>query len=344
MRNRNALIALPAVFISLFLLVGCQPSFPDQSKESRSNAGEVDVIDEKIASPIWLNDNRIALVRYEDLGYQIRSLLTIREIHSHQYRDVDTPVLIRGCGHDRHLHSGWTERLPNGNVGYILACYPLHDKVVYGIYEWDDEVNEARLLFDESDGPRTDSPPEGFTGSPDMTSLVYSLSGGILGELFQVKPGGEVVQLVPDFFRAASPAWSPDGRWIAFLGNESDASVDMDKITSYLQTRNVLFRPWDVYLLDMEGNAHLIVPGFRSSGNLQWKPGSNRFLSLVGEYGSVPGIWLVDVDTGEVTRLWDTHTGYSWSSDGQQLMVIDIKEDESEIQSSLLVFPVAVKE
>lgn len=344
MSTRRALFSLMVMTFSLIILSGCQPRFLDLSGESRSNARVLDVLDEKVASPVWLDNNRVALTRYEDLGYQSLSVLIVRNIGSLRYREIDTPVLIRGCGPDRHLHSGWNERLPNGNVGYILRCYPSNAPVVYGFYEWDDQAGEVRFLFDLSDGPRRGRPPEGFTYSSDMTSLVYALDSGIIGELFQVEPGGKVVQLVPFFFRAASPAWSPDGKWIAFLGSESDAGVDMDKITSYFQTRNVLFRPWDVYLLDMEGNARLIGPGFSSSGNLQWKPGSNRFLSLVGEYGSTPGIWLIDIDTREVIRIWDTRAGYSWSPDGQRMMVIDVKENGARTQSSLLVFPAPVKE
>lgn len=344
MTTRSALLSLIAMTISLLILTACQPRFLDLSTESRSHAELANVINEEVGSPVWLNGNRVVLMRYKDLGYRFLSFVTVAEIGSSQYRKIDTPVLIRECGPDRHLDSGWNERLPNGNVGYILRCYPSNASVVYGFYEWDDDLKQARLLFDLSDGPRRGRPPEGFTYTPDMTSLVYSLDSGIFGELFQLKPGGEIVQLVPDFFRAASPDWSPDGKWIAFLGNKSDAGVDMDNITSYFQTRNVLFRPWDLYLLDMEGSVRLIVPGFSSSGNLQWRPGSNRFLSLVGDYGSVPGIWLVDVYTGEVTRIWDTRVSYSWSPDGQQLMVIDPKDDELATQRSLLILPVIVEE
>ncbi len=344
MTTRNVLFFIIAITISLLILSGCQPRFRDLATENRSQTKLMDVIAEEVTSPIWLNDNRVALTRHKDLGHRFLLYATIGEIGSSQYQKIDTPVLIRGCGPDRHLNSGWNERLPNGNVGYILRCYPSQAPVVSGFYEWDDDLKQAKLLFDLSDGPSTDSPAEDFTYVQDMTSLIYALSGGILGELFQVKPSGEIVQLVPNFFRAASPAWSPDGQWIAFLGNESDGGVDMDHITSYFQTRNVLFRPWDVYLLDMEGNPRLLVPGFSSSGDLQWKPGSNRFLSLVGEYGGVPGVWLIDVDTRDVIRVWDKHSDYSWSPDGQQMMVIDVKKGERETQSNLLVFPVAIGE
>ena len=44
---------------------------------------------------------------------------------------------------------------------------------------------------------------------------------------------------------------------------------------------------------------------------------------LAAEYRNIPGIWLIDVETGRMARLWDNTGSFGLTPDGQQLIVYE---------------------
>jgi Tol biopolymer transport system component len=138
--------------------------------------------------------------------------------------------------------------------------------------------------------------------SADSEFLVYDAPqpDGAESDIFRVAiASGEITNLTEDSADwDASPTWSPDGQWIAFVSDRAEVGQGSDNI----------------WLLDTaEGQVQQLT---NSDATLQediepaWSPDGSQiaFLrhSLLGELGdptSPSGLWLVDVSTGEEQLL-----------------------------------------
>jgi TolB protein len=111
---------------------------------------------------------------------------------------------------------------------------------------------------------------------------------------------------------AYQPAWSPDGRRLAFVSNSCDSCGN------------------NVYVVDMDtGSLRQLTDVFRSiSLDLTWSPDGSQ-LALVGALDHTledpGGIYILDVDSGDFSRIHaDTANEQTptWSPDGTQLAFI----------------------
>jgi dipeptidyl aminopeptidase/acylaminoacyl peptidase len=116
----------------------------------------------------------------------------------------------------------------------------------------------------------------------------------------------------PHLGRAEAPAWSGDGKMIAFLGSPN---------TIGLRGQQRLGASWNLYLMD-PGNLQLrkVLEGIRGGGSLTWSPDSRSlaFSSEVEAKGS--GTWIVAASDGALQRVGtDTLSSLSFSPDGKQI-------------------------
>jgi uncharacterized membrane protein SpoIIM required for sporulation len=129
-------------------------------------------------------------------------------------------------------------------------------------------------------------------------------------------------------YHLASPAWSPDGRHLAFIQGHL-THVSRDPWRSELKTVDVATRRTQV------------VPGGPRGRYQQaaWRPGEARVGVLVTTSTSPPratNLWLVDPVTGRWEQL--THFarygldtgGFSWSADGKQIVLVRPRSPKSE--------------
>ncbi|RKY67294.1 MAG: hypothetical protein DRQ08_00435 [Candidatus Latescibacterota bacterium] len=96
-------------------------------------------------------------------------------------------------------------------------------------------------------------------------------------------------------------AWSPDGRWIAFVGKRSD--------------RDRIF-VWDVYRMSLD--RRLDPEGVEEVTSLNWSPDGRR-LVISGIKGGSPGIFILDASSGRtqvLTRGLSDQVFPAWSPDG----------------------------
>jgi len=125
------------------------------------------------------------------------------------------------------------------------------------------------------------------------------------GTLWRMRTdGSERLQLTFSPFRAFQPYWSPDGKSIAFMGDEPGKS-------------------WQVYIVAAEGGLpRLLSPQDRNHGDPHWSPDG---LSLA--FGALPfaepdnagGIFILDLKTNRVSKVAGSERMFSprWSPDGR---------------------------
>ena len=105
---------------------------------------------------------------------------------------------------------------------------------------------------------------------------------------------GEPLRLTTDPARDHSPAWSPDGRWIAFLRDQPNERASVRLISALGGADRVV----------AEVNRSPIAEyAYYSSRALTWTPDGKQ-LVVTDHLGSEPlGLFLLAVDTGEKRRL-----------------------------------------
>ena len=289
----------------------------------------------------WLDANRMIFQRYlPDVprGEKDDSFLAVYNFEQREWDLLESLAQSHPCDKDENVWYYNTHLLPNGTLGYFIKCVPALSARSNYLFAWNEKTNAIELVFDFDDSPHERGfAPSAYTLSPDMMEIVYSVGRTFTAYLYRVQADGQIRQLVPLFFRAWLPAWSPDGATLAFMGNETHRGTPVDEIISYSQMRPILYLPWNLYLMDAENDTvRKIAEDFTDYYYLQWLPDSNRYLSVMGTFGKAPGIWVIDIETLEVTRLWDSSERYSWSLDGK-LFVHDGTIDIASPQAWTLV-------
>jgi Tol biopolymer transport system component len=139
------------------------------------------------------------------------------------------------------------------------------------------------------------------TWSPDGTRLALSaLAGGFTNLYVYDFANGNLRTLTDDPFSDLQPAWSPDGRALAFATDRY--STDLDSLE---------FGPLSVALIDPDSGATRDVPsaeGMTASINPQWT-GDGTELYFVGDRDGVSNVYRMHLANGTLHQITDVGTG-----------------------------------
>jgi len=116
----------------------------------------------------------------------------------------------------------------------------------------------------------------------------------------------------PQLGRAEAPAWSWDGKLIAFLGSPE---------TIGLRGQQRLQARWNLYLMDPRSlQLQKLLGDIRGGGTLTWSPDS-RLLAFNGEVpGKGSGTWIITASDATLRRVGaDPLSSLSFSPDGKQI-------------------------
>jgi Tol biopolymer transport system component len=140
------------------------------------------------------------------------------------------------------------------------------------------------------------------TWAPDGHAVCFTGMSAGLTDLYIYDFGASKLQrLTHDAFADVQPAWSPDGRRIAFA---------TDRFSSNLTTLAI----GDYHLAVIDPNTGAIeqVRAFTSGKNInpQWTP-DGRALLFISDRDGIPNLYRVTVDGGDVAQLTKVGTGIS---------------------------------
>lgn len=174
--------------------------------------------------------------------------------------------------------------------------------------------------------------------SPDGKNIVFQLSrprteqekpGAALSELWMLStPGGEPRRFTFNDRSDRSPAWSPDGKWVAFLSQRGESNVTQ------------------IYIIPADGGeAVQLTKAENSVQSFKWSPDGNRIAYTMtdpktkeeqqaereGKDWTVydrnykhTRVYVIEVKSKEsklVTRSAMTVHEFDWSPDGKQLVI-----------------------
>ncbi|HZP47800.1 MAG TPA: hypothetical protein VFB07_04670 [Vicinamibacterales bacterium] len=167
----------------------------------------------------------------------------------------------------------------------------------------------ALAVFDADSGDKQQEIPlaqvdEIFnpTWAPDGHAVCFTgMSHGLTDLYIYDFTRSQLRQLTHDAFADVQPAWSPDGRRIAFA---------TDRFTSNLSSLSI--GDYRLALIDPETGAIEQVRAFTNGKNInpQWSADS-RALLFISDRDGIPNLYRVTIDGGDVTQITNVGTGLS---------------------------------
>ncbi len=314
-----------------WLLAGCEldrSSFLDvsysiQSPPLPSPKGDYD-------QAVWLNDHEIIFL-YAPLQTDGQSGKA-RSPHRWEYQ-----LMLYSLGDQKpnpisvskpvECFSGWVSalaRLPSGTLGNSYWCNTLSGRTQFTLHAWDPAFTSTRLLlrYPEQFWARA------FTFAPDMSQLIQHKDGAAVDDkLYRVGLDGRMEQMLASYKRARAPDWSPRGNPIALVANNTLPEPRSNPFTALTGIGDLLFYPWDLYVMDAdESNVHIVWHEIVDANLLRWSPQGDR-LAFRGKYKGLNGIWVLTLSSAQLTRVWPGYNSFDWSPDGTRMVIIQRTND-----------------
>ena len=212
--------------------------------------------------------------------------------------------LVKGTAFDPHFGSlryinssgVWS---PDGTRFAFSALRRAHDVLVVL------DVNTARILreYEIPDVGEITNP----TWSPDGRTVVVSGIARGIADLYAIDlETGESRQLSNDDHADMHPAFSPDGRTLAFTSDRGpEFSVE-----------NLTWGNYRLALYDMASGQVTVVPGLEQGKNInpQWTA-DGRGIFFISDRTGIPNVYRVDVGSGALTQVTHLFTGVSGFTD-----------------------------
>ncbi len=140
------------------------------------------------------------------------------------------------------------------------------------------------------------------TWSPDGRSMVFTGLAGGISDLYRLElESGEVSRLTDDPYAQLHPAYSPDGRTIAYATEAAGSDL-----------ATLAFGPYELKLLDLETGESRPVPQMAGAKNVNpvWSR-DGRSLFFISNRNGIPNLYRLELETEQLYQLTDLFTGIS---------------------------------
>jgi Tol biopolymer transport system component len=144
-----------------------------------------------------------------------------------------------------------------------------------------------------------------FSWSPDGREMAFVSKRSGRDSLYIMDHQGQNVRFIQTDVAPFAPAWSPDGQWIAFMGNPLNGLAD-------------------IFVMPVAGGTPINITNTRdrSEASISWSPDSTRIVTAAL---NPPEVKIFAADGSSVERLTDNGTLPQWSPDGMQLVYRTIR-------------------
>jgi hypothetical protein len=270
--------------------------------------------------------------------------------------NVFQPIDISGCF--RPLRAHLVTLLPDGRVGFLSCAEadpdynplffvrPKPDQAFKSMFAFDWETGEVEKIVKDPLTPGYS--PKNFTWNPDMSWGVQEMVDGHQGTINWISQDGiapmnikiEVQGMtwnLNSYYEdqslrkgkgfVISPAWSPDGKTIAFFA--STYGMKEEPILSWEIEYNLYFMDPD------EQKPREVLRNIVNAHNLGWSPNNERlsFSGCVVQFSQC-GLWVYEIESDQLYFIseGEFHKSY-WLSDQTILAIKNIGEpfDNNEI-------------
>jgi Tol biopolymer transport system component/imidazolonepropionase-like amidohydrolase len=158
---------------------------------------------------------------------------------------------------------------------------------------------EVRVTLREGTSMAAAPSPDGRVVLVDLLGVLWSLDAA----------GGEARRLLPDGYDAHAPAWSPDGRRVAFQAYLKDT--------------------WHLWVMNADGTGLVeVTAGPFDDREPHWSPDGTR-LAFASDRSGQYDIWVLTLATGTLARLTTNPANDSmpsWSPDGREIAFVSDRE------------------
>jgi hypothetical protein len=225
--------------------------------------------------------------------------------------------------------------LPDGHLGLLKECRKQSGAVrsIYA-YDWGKATLSQLVPGELPQGPS----PKNFTWNSEMTKGVQEMGNGLEGTIYWISPEGvspmdiEIENQglkwnLKDYLEgkdrvgsATDPAWSPDGKTIAFFASAYGIREEP------LPKMNVKH---GLYLMDVSTLMPVqVLPNFVDAFQLRWSPDSKQLLfnGCMG-FQLKCGLWLYNLGRKSLNLVDVGHfQNFTWITNNKIVAAKDIEE------------------
>lgn len=160
-------------------------------------------------------------------------------------------------------------------------------------------AREVRLTLREGTSMAAALSPDGRTLAIDLLGALWTLAAS----------GGPATRILEDGYDARMPAWSPDGRHLAFQAYRDST--------------------WDLWTISADGSGlRPLTSGPFDDREPHWSPDGTR-LAFSSDRGGQYDVWVLTLATGDLRRLTASNANDSmpaWAPDGREIAFVSDRE------------------